>query len=151
MLTSGSFAILTLVVAALAKSVMFVIVALFLWFLAWNRWMEYKRVKGWLSRPVPTNEQERVIWARIFYSEMSHPPIWLKSSNWIAAVMAVVVVLAVSIEVVALSGPWTRLLYGLAYGIAGAAVSFWALTQRRYAREMRERLRLTGEMWGDLT
>lgn len=151
MLTSGLFAIFVVVVATLAKSVTFAVIAVFLLLSAWNRWLEYRCVKRWTSRPAPGDEQERVIWALAFYNEMSHPSIWLRISNRIAAVTAVMLVLAVSMIVVAVSGFWTRFLYGLAYGITGLAVSLWVLTERRYARERKERLRLRGEMWSDLT
>jgi hypothetical protein len=69
MVTSAVAAILVMAVAMLAKSIFFGVVAVYLWLFAANLWMECGRVTRWLSRPLPQNQKERVIWARIFYDE----------------------------------------------------------------------------------
>lgn len=78
MFISGVFAVLVTLAAIVAKSLLFGVVAAFLCMFAWNRWGECRRVENWLSRPTPENEKDRIIWARTFYDEMSHPSLWLR-------------------------------------------------------------------------
>ncbi len=151
LLTAAASAAVVMVVAILAKSIMFGVVAAYLWLFAYNRWMEYRRTTQWLSRPRPTDEKERLIWARIFYNEMSHPSFWLRASNRIAAVTAAAFVLAVSVVVITMSGFWTRLLYGIAYGLAALYGVVWGLAERRYSRDLKDFAALNREIWRDLT
>ncbi|MGC2322200.1 MAG: hypothetical protein WA463_06180, partial [Terriglobales bacterium] len=142
MFTAGVFALLVTVIAALAVSAAFGIVAGYLWLFAWNRWMEYRRVERWLSRPKPTNHSERVTWARVFYQEWAHPSVWLTVSTWVGAISAALCVLAVSVVVVAMSGFWMRLLYGFAYALVGLHVFVWISDKRKYSRELKAYLAL---------
>jgi len=151
MLIAATSAALVTVVAVLAKSLLFGVVALYLGLFAWNRWMEYERVRHWLSRPTPQNKQERVIWARIFYDEVYHPPLSLRVSYWIAGITAVVCVAFVFIVILAMSGFWTRLLFGIGYGLTSLFVAIWVLRWRRCVRDLKEHIKLSGEGWGDLT
>jgi hypothetical protein len=44
------FAVLTTVLATIFSDPWFALVALVLWFLGWNQWSEYKRLKQWVNR-----------------------------------------------------------------------------------------------------
>jgi Flp pilus assembly protein TadB len=151
MFIAGVFAVLVMVTAVLAKSVLFGVVAAFLCLFAWNRRTERERVERWLSRPTPENQQERIIWARIFYDEIRHPPVWLRITDWISAITAVALVGTVSVVVVATSDFWMRLLYGLIYFLAALLVLLWLLARQRFARELKARIALSGQKWNELT
>jgi hypothetical protein len=90
--------------------------------LASNRWAERGRVEKWLSRPTPGNERGRIIWARIFYDEISHPSLWLRITYWISIISTIALVVTVSVVVIATTGLWMRLLYGLLYIIVACFV-----------------------------
>jgi small-conductance mechanosensitive channel len=151
MFIAGVFAVLVTVSAVLAKSVLFGVVAAFLCMFAWNRWTERKRVERWMSRQTPQNQQERIVWARIFYDEMRHPPVWLRITDWISAITAIAFVGTVSVVVVATSGFWMRLLYGLIYFLAVLLVLLWLLAWQRLTRELKAQIALSGQNWSELT
>ena|SRR2546426_934948 len=149
MCISGVFTVLVMFIAIVAKSLLFGVVASFLCMFAWNRRTERKRVERWLSS-TPENQQERITWTRIFY-EMSHPPVWLRITDWISAITAVALIATVSVVVLATSGFWIRLLYGLIYVLAALLILFWLAVRRRFARELKARIALGNQTWGELT
>lgn len=151
MFISGVFAVLVTLAAIVAKSLLFGVVAAFLCMFAWNRWGECRRVENWLSRPTPENEKDRIIWARTFYDGMSHPSLWLRITEWISAVIAVALVLTVSVVLIATTGLWMRLLYGLTYILVACFFLLWLLARRKLSREMKTRIALSGEQWNELT
>jgi len=151
MLISGAFALLTIVIAALTKSLLFGIAAAFLCLFAWNRHAERKLVERWLSRSIPENQRETVIYAKIFYDEMSHPSMWLRISNRIAAAAAVILVVTICVVVIATSGFWIRLLYGITFGFFALLFLCWIFLKRRFGRELKTRTALSGSMWSELT
>jgi len=103
-----------------------------------------------LSRTA-TNERERAIWARIFYHELTHPSMWLSSSRWIARVTAALSIILVSAVVVAVSGFWTRLLYGLAFALVALHAFVWVNEMRNESRRLKEQRLLARYIWSDLT
>jgi len=151
LVTAAVLAGLVMVVAGLAKSIAFGVAAVYLWLFACNRWMEHRRVKQWLLRPMPMNDSERFICAQIFYDEMSHPPVWLRVSNWIAAITGVAGGVAVSAVIIATSGLWIRLLWGLAYGLVALHIFAWVCTKLRYLQQLKAHRALGRARWSDLT
>lgn len=143
------FAVLVTVVAAITHAAFFGIVAAFFYFFAWNRWKEWGRIERWLSNPVPTNDQERAVWAEAFVKEIKHPPLWERVSDWIAGVTATALVLGVSFFVTATSGLGMRILYGLVYGLGVLVLLRWFLTNRRQLRQLEEHG--LGDPWSGVT
>ncbi len=150
MFISGVFTVLVIVAAILARSPLFGVVAAFLCMFVWNRRTERKRVERWISRPASEKQPERITWVRIFY-EMSHPPVWLRITDWISAITAVALIATVSVVVLTTNGFWIRLLYGLIYVLAASIVLFWLAVRRRFARELKARIALGSQRWGELT
>jgi hypothetical protein len=151
MFIAGLSAILVMVAAALARSAFFGVAAVFLCLFAWNRRMECDRVERWLSRATPQNQQERVIWARIFYDEMSRSSLWLKITEWISGIAAVALIATVSLVVFTTGVLWTRLLYGFFYVIVALVAIVWLLARRKFKRELKAQIALSGQRWSELT
>jgi hypothetical protein len=151
MFIAGVFAVLVMVTAVLAKSVLFGVVAAFLCLFAWNRRMERKRADKWRSRQTPENQRERIIWARIFYDEMRHPPAWLRITDWISMTATIALIATVSVVVIATGGFWMRLLYGLICTLAALVAILWLLTRKRFTQELKTRIALSGQRWSELT
>jgi ABC-type multidrug transport system permease subunit len=151
MVTSGVAAILVMAVATLARSIFFGFVAVYLCLFAAKRWMQYRRIARWLSRPMPQNEKERLIWARIFYGELFRPSLWLRLSYWVAAITAVLVLAIVSAVIFATSGVWMRLLWGLADGLVVLSAFIWVFGKLKNMQESQGYRAISRARWSDLT
>jgi Flp pilus assembly protein TadB len=151
MFVAGVFAVLVLVTAMFAKSVLFGVVAAFLFLFACNRQIERQRIDRWLARPTPENQEQRIIWARIFYDEMCHPSVWLKITEWISAIAAMALVVTVSVVVIATTGLWMRLLYASIYFLVACLILLWLLVRRELSRELKNRIALSSRQWSELT
>src|SRR5438552_19023824 len=88
MLYSGIFGALTVLITILTCSVAFGVVAAFFVFFTWNRWMEWRRVRVWLSNPFPEDPERRAVSVEELWQERLNPPNWERISNYIAIVTA---------------------------------------------------------------
>src|SRR5438270_7056921 len=101
------FAVAVCVLVAATKSVVFLVVALFAWFFAWNRW----KLRRFLAAYLPAPSENQRAWIQNAAEGLRHPPAWYRLSEYIAAVTFLAIFLLITIEVTLTSGTWMRVLY----------------------------------------
>jgi magnesium-transporting ATPase (P-type) len=111
LITSILFAAGVWVVAALAKSILFLIVALLALFFIWNRWKLWRLLRNFL--PAPSQNQRE--WIEAVLNGLEKPPLWYRLSGGIAAVIILSFFVVITIVVVSTSGMWLRLLYAFCW------------------------------------
>ncbi len=102
-------------IAERTKSVPFFVIAGLGWFFVWNRWKSRALVSTLASKPVPSEESERVRWLTTVNDAVRHPPSSLNRSENFAGVILIALFALITYSVVAISGLWTRLLYAVAW------------------------------------
>jgi hypothetical protein len=151
MFVAGAFVVPVTTIAILARSILFGVVGAFLSLFACNRYMERKRVDRWLSRPTFEGQDQRIMWARIFYHEIRHPSVWLRITEWISAIVAVILIVVVSVFVMSTAGLKMRLLYESIYFVVGCRIFLWLRWRRQLTRELKTRIAVSGQGWSELT
>lgn len=148
---AGMVAVGVTAVAVFAHSIFFAVVAGYLYLLSCNRWMEYRRLRVWLTWAVPKNESSISRCIRQFNWDMSHPPKPLKITYWVAGVTAAAGVLAVSILIILTGAVWMRILYVVVYGVVALVLFKWVVERRSFSREMKFRGAVERAIWRDVT
>ncbi len=113
------FAIAVSVLVAATKSFVFLAVALFAWFFAWNRWKLRRLLRSYL--PSPNENQDA--WVENTVSGLQNPPAWYRYSDYIAAFAFLAAFLLITIEVTSNSGIGMRSLYALCWVLSIATVA----------------------------
>lgn len=111
------FAVGASAIAAGTKSVPFFVIAGLGWFFVWNRWKSRALVSTLASKPVPSEESERVRWLTTVNDAVLHPPSWLNRSENFAGAILIALFALITYFVVAISGLWTRLLCAVAWAV----------------------------------
>lgn len=151
MLAAGIGAASVSALAVFGREPVFGVVAAFLWFFSWNRWMELRRVQRVLTYPAPTTAEEVQLWTRFLESKFVHPRRWEKASQWVAGLTALGLCLLVSFAVIITSGFWMRMLYASTYAVLLlVAIYAWRLKRREAQREVTEPPSHP-DPWSDLT
>src|SRR6266496_4067871 len=99
-ITCFIFAIAVSVLVAVTESFVFLSVALFAWFLAWNRWMLRRFLRSFLPAP----KQNESSWLEDATQALQHPPAWYRYSEGIAALTFFAAFVLITIEVTSSSG-----------------------------------------------
>jgi hypothetical protein len=101
----------------MTKSVPFFLIAGLGWFFVWNRWKSRALVAALASKPLPSDDAERVRWVTTVNNTVLHPPLWWNRSEILAGATLIALFALVTYLVVALSGFWTRVLYAVAWAV----------------------------------
>lgn len=109
------FAVGASAVAVGTKSVPFFVIAGLGWFFVWNRWKARALVSALSSRPVPSNDAERVRWVTTVNDTVLHPPSWWNRSENFAGATLIALFALITYFVVGISGVWMRVLYAIAW------------------------------------
>lgn len=128
------FAVAVSVLVIATKSVVFLVVALFAWFFAWNRW----KLRRLLTAHLPPPSENQDAWIQNAANELQNPPAWYKFSEYIAAITFLAMFLLITIQVTLTSGTWMRVLYGACWVFIAAVV----VARVRNARQKRKGSRL---------
>ena len=111
MMASLVFATAVSALAFLTSSKLFGAVAAFLWFFAWNRWMEWRRTEPLLRRPESLDESDLALWQRIAFHYFRQQPRWKRISDRIAATLAIALLVSQFLLISILGSPALRLFY----------------------------------------
>jgi hypothetical protein len=109
------FAVGVSAIAVVTKSVSFFVIAGLGWFFVWNRWQSRALVSELSSRPVPSDDAERVRWVATVNNAVLNPPSWWNRSENFAGVTLIALFALITYFVVVISGLWTRVLYAVAW------------------------------------
>lgn len=112
----SAFAAGVSVIAVLAKSIPFFVVAGFGWFFVWNRWKCRAFVSALSSKSMPFSDAERAQWVASITNAILHPPSWWNRSENISGVALIALFAVITYVVVSISGWWMRVLYAAAWG-----------------------------------
>lgn len=137
--------------ALVARSIFFGVVAGYLYLFAYNRGMEYRRLRIWLTWPVPVDEALRFRCVRQFYWDMTHSPKALKITNRIATLSAVAGVVAIWTVIVLTGGFWIRILYIAICGTIAFLVGKWVAARRDSLRERKFWAAIDHAVWREVT
>jgi len=125
------FAIAVSALTVAAKSLVFLLVAMFAWFFAWNRWKLARLLRSYL--PPPSQDQQA--WMESAIKRLENPPAWCRYSEYGAGVTFLLLFALITIEVTATSGIWMRVLYGVCWLLSLAAIVIRVRNARQNHRQ----------------
>jgi hypothetical protein len=113
------------------RSLVFLVVAVFAWFFAWNRWRLWRFLIA--CPPPPTENQDA--WFEKTLQRLLNPPSWYRLSEYVAAVTLLMLFGIITFVVTSTSGTWMRLLYGMCWLLIGIVVVFGRIAHQREKRK----------------
>jgi len=111
------FAVGASAIAIMTKSISFFPIAGLGWFFVWNRWKSRALVAALASKPLPSDDVERVRWVTTVNNTVLHPPSWWNRSETLGGAILIALFAVITYFVVAISGLWTRVLYAVAWAV----------------------------------
>jgi len=123
------FALAASALVAATKSLVFLVVALFAWFFAWNR----RRLWRFLIACLPPPNENQDAWLEKTVERLRNPPSWYRFSEDVAAVTFLMGFGLITIVVASTSGMWMRLLYAACWLLIAILLVTARLAQRSMA------------------
>jgi hypothetical protein len=139
------FAVGASAIAVGTKSVPFFVIAGLGWFFVWNRWKSRELVSGLCSKPVPSNDAERVSWVTTVNNTVLHPPSWWNRSENFAGATLIALFALITYFVVGISGFWMRVLYGSGWVVLMFYIALRVRDTRRRRKSVASGARLEGQ------
>ena len=128
------FAVGASAIAIMTKSVPFFPIAGLGWFFVWNRWKARSMVAGLVSKPLPSDAEERVRWLTTVNNTVLRPPLWWNRSEIFAGATLIALFALVTYFVMGISGLWMRVLYASGWVV----LMFYIALRVRDARRRRK-------------
>lgn len=137
-ITCFLFAIAVSALVAATKSGVFLGVALFAWFFAWNRWKLSRFLLSFL--PAPNEDEES--WVNHVVTALHNSPTWYRYSERTAALFFLASFALITVEVTSTSGFLMRLLllYAVCWLVLISSIVVWARNTHRKREHTSERI-----------